>query len=168
MVLHSYITFILIIQSSIHSSSIRSSSIRNVWTEAIWSYKTNSDSTFSHGNASDRFYKGPIQLDTELSLGVAMRVAALQAVTSVAMASVAMAAQQMTARQVAVLQAVALQVAALQMAAWWASLVVLAALVAVRQVLARADWEDLAVGDRHTAKAVAVWVAKAKAVHEVT
>jgi hypothetical protein len=97
-----------------------------------------------------------------------MRVAALQAAASVAMASVAMAAQQMTARQVEVLQAVALQVAALQVAAWWASLAVLAAPVAVRQVLARADREDLAVGDRHTVKAVAVWVAKAKAVHEVT
>jgi hypothetical protein len=53
----------------------------------------------------------------------------------------------MTAKQVAVLQA-----AALQMTAWWESLAVLAALVAVR----------------HTAKAVTVWVAKAKAVRAVT
>ncbi len=58
-----------------------------------------------------------------------MRVAALQAA-----ASVAMAAQRMTAMQVAVLQAVALQ-----MTAWRASLAVLAALVAVRQVQARSD-----------------------------
>ncbi len=40
-----------------------------------------------------------------------------------------MAAQQMAAMQVAALQA-----AALQMAAWWASLAVLAALLAVKQV----------------------------------
>ncbi len=87
-----------------------------------------------------------------------MRVAALQAGVSVAMA-----AQRMTAKQVVVLQA-----AALQMTAWWASLPVLVALVAVRQARAQADRGDLAVGDRHTAKAVAVWVAKAKAVHVVT
>ncbi len=102
-----------------------------------------------------------------------MRVAVLQAaasvamasvaMASVAMASVAMAAQRMTAKQVAVLQA-----AALQMTAWWASLAVLVALVTVRQARAQADWGDLAVGDRHTAKAVAVWVAKVKAVHVVT
>jgi hypothetical protein len=86
------------------------------------------------------FCKGPIQLDTGFSVGVAMRVAALEAAASVAMALMAMAAQWMTAKQVAVLQA-----AALQMTAWWVSLAVLAALVAVS----------------HTAKAVAVWVAKA-------
>ncbi len=61
------------------------------------------------------------------------------------MASMAMAAQWMTAKQVAVLQAVVLQAAALQMTAWWESLAVLAALVAVM----------------HTAKAVAERVAKA-------
>jgi hypothetical protein len=118
-----------------------------VWTEAIYSYKTNSDSTFSDGSAFDKFCKGPIQLDTEFSMGVAMLVAALEAVASVAMASMAMAAQWMTAKQVAVLQA-----AALQMTAWWESLAVLAALEAVR----------------HTAKAVAVWMAKVKAVRAVT
>ncbi len=96
-------------------------------------------------------------------MGVAMRVAALQAAASVAMASMAMAAQWMTAKQVAMLQA-----AALQMTAWWESLAVLAALVAVRQVRARVGQGDLAVGDRHTAKTVAVWVAKAKVVHAVT
>jgi hypothetical protein len=100
---------------------------------------------------------------------VAMQVAALQTA-----ASVAMAAQRITAKQLAVLQ-----VAALQMAAWWASLAVLAALVAVRQVRARSDRGDLAVGYRlivspgrstelKAAKAVAVWVAKAKAVNAVT
>jgi hypothetical protein len=67
-----------------------------------------------------------------------MRVVALQAA-----ASAAMAAQRMMAMQVAVLQA-----AALQMTAWWASLAVLAALVAVRQVRARSDRGDLAVGGR--------------------
>jgi hypothetical protein len=75
--------------------------------------------------------------------------------------------------QVAVLQAVALQ-----MAACWASLAGLAALVAVRQVRARSGWGDLAVWGQlivspgksnglKAAKAVAVWVAKAKAVHAV-
>ncbi len=76
-----------------------------------------------------------------------MQVAASEAAASVAMALMAMAAQWMTAKQVAVLQA-----AVLQMTAWWESLVVLAAPVAVR----------------HTAKAVAVWVAKVKAVQAET
>ncbi len=67
-------------------------------TEVIWSYRTSTDNTFFGGNASDKFYKGPIQLDTELSVGVAKRVAALQAAASVAMASVAMAEQRMTAK----------------------------------------------------------------------
>ncbi len=57
------------------------------------------------------------------------------------------AAKQVAAKQVAVLKA-----AVLQRTAWWESLAVLAALVAVR----------------HTAKAVAVWVAKAKAVQAET
>jgi hypothetical protein len=84
---------------------------------------------------------------------------------------VAMEAQRMTAIQVAPLLA-----AALQMAAWWASLAVLAALVAVKQVQVRSDLGALAVGDRlivspggstwlMVAKAMAVWVAKAKAVN---
>jgi hypothetical protein len=107
-----------------------------VWTEAIYSYRTNNDDTSFGGSVFDKFCKGPIQLDMGFSVGVAMLVAALEAAASVA--SMAMAAQWRTAKQVTVLQA-----AALQMTAWWESLAVLAALVAV--------W--------HTAKAVAVWVA---------
>jgi hypothetical protein len=59
------------------------------------------------------------------------------------------------------------------MAAWWATLAVLAALVVVKQVQVRSDLGALAVGDRliispgestrlRAAKAMAVWVAKAK------
>jgi hypothetical protein len=77
----------------------------------------------------------------------AVAVPSSEAAASVAMASMAMAAQWMTAKQVAVLKA-----AVLQRTAWWESLAVLAALGAVR----------------HTAKAVAVWVAKAKAVQAET
>ncbi len=75
----------------------------------------------------------------------------------------------------AAMQVAALQAAALQMAAWWASLAVLAALVAVKQVQVRSDLGAPAVGDRlvalpggstglEAAKAMAVWVAKVKAV----
>jgi hypothetical protein len=74
------------------------------------------------------------------------------------------------------MQVATLQAAALQMAVWWASLAVLAALVAVKQVQVRSDRGALAVGDRlivspggstglKAAKAMAVWVAKAKAVN---
>jgi hypothetical protein len=91
---------------------------------------------------------------------MAALVLRMAAAASVAMASMAMAAQWMTAKQVAVLQAAVLQAAVqavlqaavLQRTAWWESLAVVAALGAVR----------------HTAKAVAVWVAKAKAVHAET
>ncbi len=86
-----------------------------------------------------------------------------------------MAAQQMAAMRVAALQAAALQMALLQMAAWWASLAVLPAPVAVRQVHVRSDLGAPVVEGQLVAspegstglgmaKAMAVWVAKAKAV----
>jgi hypothetical protein len=103
MIKHSYITFILLIRSPVHYSFIRT-----VWTEAIYSYRTSSGGAFSGGSVFDKFCKGPIQLGTGFSVGVAMRVAALEAAASVAMASMAMAAQWMTAKQVAVLQAAVL------------------------------------------------------------
>jgi hypothetical protein len=169
MIKHSYITFVLIIQSSVHSSFIRT-----VLTEAIWSYRTNSDNTFSCGNASDKFYKGPIQLDTELSVGVAKLVAALQAA-----ASVAMAAQRMTAKQVAVswLASRAVLPALVteafpevmaemkqKVAAWLASRAVLPAPVAVRLVRVLSALVSLATDGRMAAPAERVdWLVTTEA-----